>query len=82
MAALSLDIGSFHVEVTASDDAATDVVTEYAEAMGIEGTNYEKGIAILQSFVRLMVETSDRHKREAAAIAARRSVDNAATVWE
>lgn len=66
MANLSITIGPLSRSRTADDARATEVVTQYAAAIGATGTAAQRLDAVLLSLERHMREVAKRHRRNVA----------------
>jgi hypothetical protein len=84
MASLTITIGALSRSKSADDTKATNLLNEYASAIGAQGTNAQKADAVLVGLVRHMQEVAQRSRNNeqttAALAAIKAEID--ALKWE
>ena len=84
MANLTLTIGALSASVTADNAKASSLLTQYAAAIGAEGTNQEKADAVVRALVKHMQEQARRQRSNTATVEALAEIEAeiAVLVWE
>lgn len=60
MASLTLTIGALSASISADNTKASNLLTQYATAIGASGTNQQKADAVVLALVRHMQEEARR----------------------
>lgn len=66
MASLTIEIGQLTASVVADNTKATNLLTQYAAAIGASGTNQQKADAVVLALVRHMQAEARRHRNNTA----------------
>lgn len=74
MAHLELKIGPLTARVTAADDKASLVLSNFAAVKGFEGSNQQRLQAVANDLARYLTETARAHVANVAADEARQAV--------
>ncbi len=68
MASLVITVGQLSAQVDASNAKANALLTQYAAAIGAEGTNQEKLDAVIRALVDHMKQAGRRHRYNQATV--------------
>jgi hypothetical protein len=82
VASLTITIGALTGTLTATDAKATEVVGNYADAIGATGTNQERLQAVLRELAQHMVTVGSAYVELASVSEARESARANAPKWE